>query len=94
MAKAVWNNIVIAESDDIVRIEGNAYFPEAAVNNDYLRPSEHTSFCPWKGTAHYYSLNVDGAENENAAWYYPDPREKAVAIKNRIAFWKGVEVTD
>jgi uncharacterized protein (DUF427 family) len=90
--KATWNGAVIAESDDIVKVEGNAYFPEASLNRDVLRPSAHTSLCPWKGTARYYSLEVGGRENANAAWYYPEPSAKAAAIKGRVAFWKGVEV--
>jgi uncharacterized protein (DUF427 family) len=90
--KAMWNGAVIAESDDIVTVEGNAYFPAASVRKDVLRPSTHTSVCPWKGTARYYSLAVDGKENPNAVWYYPEPSAKAAAIKDRVAFWKGVEV--
>ena len=91
--KAVWHGATLAESDDIVTVEGNAYFPEASLRRDLVRPSTHTSICPWKGTAHYYSLDVDGARNENAVWYYPDPKPAAAAIAHRVAFWKGVEVT-
>jgi len=90
--KAIWNGAVIAESDDIVTVEGNAYFPASSLRQDYVRPSAHTSVCPWKGTARYYSLAVDGKENPNAAWFYPEPSAKAAAIKDRVAFWKGVEV--
>ena len=90
--KAVWNGAVIAESDDIVMVEGNAYFPQAAVHQEYLRPSDHHSTCPWKGLASYYSLEVDGAQNANAAWYYPAPKDAAQQIVGRVAFWKGVEV--
>lgn len=91
--KAVWNGQVVAESDDIVTVEGNAYFPADAVRQDLLRPSEHTSVCPWKGTAHYYSLDVGGRSNPDAVWYYPEPKEAAAQIRGRVAFWKGVRVT-
>ncbi|HEX3348758.1 MAG TPA: DUF427 domain-containing protein [Acetobacteraceae bacterium] len=91
--KAVWNGKVLAESNDIVTVEGNAYFPESTLKRDYLAPSSHTSVCPWKGTANYYSLTVDGAENPNAVWYYTDPKPAAAEIKGRVAFWKGVQVT-
>ncbi len=90
--KAIWNGKVIAESDDIVTVEGNAYFPEAALDRSVLRPSEHSSVCGWKGTAQYYSLQVEGAANQNAVWYYPDPLPAAAEIKGRVAFWKGVQV--
>lgn len=92
MAEAWWNGARIAASDDIVTVEGNAYFPREAVDAAVLKDSATTSVCPWKGTAHYYSLAVDGAENRDAAWYYPDPKPKAAEIRDRIAFWKGVEV--
>ncbi len=91
--KAVWNGETIAESDDIVTVEGNAYFPEAAVTPGVLTPSTHTSVCPWKGTAHYYSLAVGGKSNPNAVWYYPEPKAAAAEIKGRVAFWKGVTVS-
>jgi uncharacterized protein (DUF427 family) len=91
--KATWNGQVIAQSDDIVTVEGNAYFPQAAVSREMLRASETQSVCPWKGTASYYSLLVDGKENPDAAWYYPDPKPRAAQIKDRVAFWKGVVVT-
>ena len=90
--KATWNGAVIAESDDTVVVEGNHYFPADAVNAALLRPSDTTSNCPWKGTARYYSLHVDGADNFDAAWYYPDPKPEAESIRGRIAFWKGVTV--
>ncbi len=90
--KAIWNGKVIAESDDIVTVEGNAYFPEAALGKEFVEPSTHTSVCPWKGTASYYSLNVDGARNKDAVWYYPEPKSAAAQIKGRVAFWKGVQV--
>ena len=90
--KAIWNGQTIAESDDIVTVEGNVYFPDGALNRAYIQPSTHSSVCSWKGTAHYYSLQVDGAANPNAVWYYPDPKPAAAEIKHRVAFWKGVEV--
>ena len=92
MVEARWNGRVIAKSDDTVVVEGNHYFPPDAVEADVLRPSATTSGCPWKGTASYYSLLVDGKENRDAAWVYPEPKDAAAQIKGRIAFWKGVEV--
>jgi uncharacterized protein (DUF427 family) len=92
MVKAVWNGAVIAESDDTVVVEGNHYFPPQAVDPSALRGSDTHTVCPWKGTASYYTLAVDGAENPDAAWYYPDPKPAAAEIKDRVAFWKGVEV--
>ena len=90
--KAVWNGRTVAESDDIVTVEGNAYFPQSAVSAGVLKPSSHTSVCPWKGTASYYSLDVGGSVNENAVWCYPEPKEAAANIQGRVAFWKGVQV--
>jgi uncharacterized protein (DUF427 family) len=92
MVTARWNGAVVAESDDTVVVEGNHYFPRDAVNPALLRDSDSHTVCPWKGTASYYTLAVDGAENRNAAWYYPDPKPAAAEIRDRIAFWKGVEV--
>jgi uncharacterized protein (DUF427 family) len=92
MAKAFWGGKLIAESDATVVVEGNQYFPPDAVKKEFLKPSGHTSVCPWKGTAHYYHVSVDGMKNENAAWYYPEPKAAAALIKDRIAFWKGVRV--
>ena len=92
MTTATWNGVVIAESDDIVTVEGNAYFPRAAVREDVLRPSETHTVCPWKGTASYFTLEVDGKINPDAAWYYPEPKNAAAQITDRVAFWKGVEV--
>ena len=91
--KAVWNGHTIAQSDDIVTVEGNAYFPATSVDPAVLRPSTRTSVCGWKGTAHYHSLEVAGATNANAAWYYPEPKDAAANIRGRVAFWKGVTVT-
>jgi len=92
MPKAFWSGELIAESDACVVVEGNQYFPVEAVKKEFLRPSSHTSVCPWKGTAHYYHIEVDGLKNENAAWYYPDPFDAAQQIRGRVAFWKGVRV--
>ena len=92
MARAFWGGKIIAESDETVVVEGNQYFPAESVVKDFLRASNHTSVCPWKGTAHYYHLEVNGLRNENAAWYYPEPKAAAAEIKNHIAFWKGVRV--
>jgi uncharacterized protein (DUF427 family) len=90
--KATWNGVTIAESDDCVEVEGNQYFPLADVRADYLRPSETLTVCPWKGTASYYDVVVDGQTNKDAAWYYPDPKQAAAPIKGRLAFWRGVQV--
>lgn len=92
MPKAIWENTVIAESDQCVVVEGNQYFPPDAVRRELLQPSELTTVCPWKGTAHYYHVVIDGKLNKNAAWYYPNPSAAAREIKDRIAFWKGVKV--
>ncbi len=92
MVKATWNGAVLAESDDTVLVEGNHYFPHEAINREFFQPSQTHTVCPWKGTAHYYSLQVAGADNPDAAWYYPDPKAKAENIRGRIAFWKGVKV--
>ncbi len=93
MARATWNGTTIAEGADDVIVEGNVYFAMAAVRAEALLPSDHTSVCGWKGTARYHHVVVGGAVNENAAWYYPDPKPAAAEIKGRIAFWKGVSVT-
>jgi uncharacterized protein (DUF427 family) len=93
MTTASWNGTVVAESDDIVVVEGNAYFPREAVRDEVLVASARTSVCPWKGTASYYSLHVDGETNEDAAWYYPEPKDAAAQIRGRVAFWKGVEIS-
>jgi uncharacterized protein (DUF427 family) len=90
--KAVWKGTVIADSPDTVIVEGNHYFPRASVNDALLEPSGHTSVCSWKGTANYYSLNVNGDRNVDAVWYYADPKDAAAQIKGRVAFWKGVSV--
>lgn len=92
MAKALWGGAVLAESDQTVIVEGNTYFPAESVHTEYLRPSETHSVCPWKGTASYHHVEVNGQRNPDAAWYYPDPKPAAKNIKDRIAFWKGVRV--
>ena len=92
--KAIWNGQVIAQSDDTVVVEGNHYFPANSVKADYLRPSATHSTCPWKGEASYHSLSVDGQENRDAAWFYPQPKDAARQIAGRVAFWKGVQVTE
>lgn len=90
--KAVWNGVTVAESADTIVVEGNHYFPEAALKTEFKRPSDRTSVCAWKGTARYYDLVVGGKINKDAVWYYPEPSEAAKAIRGRVAFWKGVEV--
>ncbi len=92
MAKAIWNGHVIAESETFEVVENNVYFPEASIRREFFRPSTTTSTCPWKGEARYYSLLVLGEENQDAAWYYPNPKPAARKIKNHVAFWRGVEV--
>ena len=92
MAIARWNGAVVARSDDIVVVEGNRYFPLESVRADLLRPSTTQTRCPWKGTASYYSIEVDGTTNRDAAWYYIEPSAAAAQIRGRVAFWKGVTV--
>ena len=90
--KAIWNDQVIAESADTVVVEGNHYFPAGSIKKEFFEASDTTSTCPWKGEASYYSLNVGGARNEDAAWYYPAPKDAAAEIKDHVAFWRGVVV--
>lgn len=92
MARATWNGGVLAEGESYETVEGNIYFPPDTVTQEYLKPSDHHTTCPWKGLASYYHVEVDGKVNENAAWYYPDPKPAANAIKGHVAFWKGVRV--
>ena len=92
MPKATWEGAVLAESDKCVVVEGNQYFPPESIKQQYFRPSDQTTVCPWKGTASYYDIIVNGKTNPNAAWYYPEPAKAAAQIKGRVAFWKGVEV--
>jgi len=90
--QAIWSGQVIATSDDIVTVEGNAYFPAESLDQQHIQASTHRSHCGWKGEAHYYDLVVDGEVNANAAWFYPDPKPAAAEIRGRVAFWKGVQV--
>jgi uncharacterized protein (DUF427 family) len=92
MVKAIWNGAVIAESDETVVVEGNHYFPRKDVDAQYLAPSDTHTSCGWKGVASYHTLSVDGATNPDAAWYYPEPKDAAAEIRDRIAFWKGVKI--
>ncbi len=91
--KAIWNNTVIAQSDETIVVEGNHYFPLSSVQEDYLQASDKTTYCFWKGTANYYTLDVDGEQNKDAAWYYCEPKSRAKNIKGYVAFWRGVEVS-
>ena len=90
--QASWNGAVIASSDDIVKVEGNAYFPADSLVMEHLQPSDHRTTCGWKGEAHYYNVVVNGQVNSNAAWFYPEPKSAAAEIKGRVAFWRGVAV--
>ena len=92
--KAIWNGEIIAEYADTVMVEGNHYIPVESVNMKYLMPSDTRTTCPWKGEARYYSIEVGGKKNIDAAWYYPEPKEAAANIKGCVAFWKGVEVKE
>jgi len=91
--KAMWKGTVLAESDQTVVVEGNHYFPPDSIRMSYFRPSDHQTFCGWKGTARYYNVEVDGDTNANAAWYYPETMDEAHNIQGYVAFWNGVEVT-
>ena len=92
--KAVWNGVVLAESDDTVVVEGNHYFPRESLAQEHFGPSDKRTTCPWKGEASYLTVKVGDAENADAAWYYPEPKDAAAQIRGRVAFWKGVEVVD
>jgi uncharacterized protein (DUF427 family) len=92
--KAHWNDTVIAESDATVVVEGNHYFPPEAIREGCFTPSDHRTRCPWKGEAHYFDVTVDGETNKNAAWTYPSPKEAAAEIKDHVAFWSGVVVSE
>ncbi len=94
MPKALWNNAILAESDATIVVEGNHYFPPDSLRRDHFRDSDAHTVCGWKGTANYYDVVVAGNVNEQAAWYYPDPKAEAAHIRNYVAFWKGVEVVD
>lgn len=92
MPKAIWNGTVIAETDAFETVEGNVYFPPDSMKREFFQPSDTHTVCPWKGTASYYTLAVNGQENKDAAWYYPDPKPAAANIKDHVAFWRGVTV--
>ncbi len=92
MPRAIWNGAVVAETQNFETVEGNVYFPPEAIKREYFKPSETHTTCGWKGEASYYTLEVAGQRNADAAWYYPDPKEAAANIKGYIAFWKGVTV--
>lgn len=94
MATAMWNGAILAESDDVQIVEGNVYFPPDALDRSRLVESESHTRCPWKGTASYYHIEVDGEVNRDAAWYYADPKPKASGLKDHVAFWRGVEVSE
>ncbi len=94
MAKAIWNNVTLAESDNYEKVEGNIYFPPGSINTEYFKDSDTHSNCFWKGKASYYTLEVNDQQNKDAAWYYPEPKSKAENIKDYVAFWKGVEVIE
>jgi len=92
--KAIWNGAVLAQSDDTVVVEGNHYFPAASITTEYVEESSSHTRCPWKGTASYRTVVVDGERNPDAAWFYPEPKDAAAQIRDRVAFWKGVQVTE
>ena len=94
MPKAIWNGKVVAESDKCRTVEGNVYFPDDALDREFFLPSETTTYCHWKGIAHYHTLSVDGEENADAAWYYPNPLPAASNVRGYVAFWRGVTVED
>jgi uncharacterized protein (DUF427 family) len=94
VVKAVWNGVTLAESDHTQIVQGSHYFPADSLRREYFRPSRTTTVCPWRGTASYYSIEVNGKRNEDAAWTYPAPKQEAAEIKDHVAFWKGIEVID
>lgn len=93
MAKATWNGTTLAESNSTIVVEGNQYFPADSIKSEYFKDSTHHTTCGWKGVASYYTIEVNGQENPNAAWYYPTPKDAAKNITGYIAFWKGVKVS-
>lgn len=93
MAKAVWNNIVLAESESYETVEGNIYFPMDSLKREYFTESTTNTGCPWKGVASYLSVDIKGEVNADAAWYYPDPKPAAENIRDHVAFWRGVQVS-
>lgn len=92
MTKAIWKGVIVAESDNCEIVEGNSYFPPDSIKSEYFVPSDTHTTCGWKGVASYYTLKVNGEENKDAAWYYPNPKEKALNIKGYVAFWRGVKI--
>lgn len=92
MPRAIWNGTVLAESDQYETVEGNTYFPPDSIKREYFKQSDTHTVCPWKGTASYYTVEVNGQANPDAAWYYPEPKDAATNIQDHIAFWKGVQV--
>lgn len=94
MPRALWNGSVLADSEDTIIVEGNHYFPPESLRREHFAESAHTSTCPWKGQARYYHIDVDGERNENAAWYYPEPKPAAHNIAGRVAFWRGAQVIE
>lgn len=92
MPKAVWNEAILAESDDVITLEGNVYFPPGSINRQYFEQNDRHTTCPWKGLASYYDIEVDGKVNRDAVWYYPSPKKAAQHIKGYVAFWRGVQV--
>ena len=94
MPKAIWNGVTLAESDKCIVVEGNQYFPPDSIQGQYFKENNTHTTCPWKGLASYYTIEVDGQQNKDAAWYYPEPKEAASQIKNYVAFWHGVQVKE
>jgi len=92
--KAIWNNEILAESDDTIVVEGNHYFPGDSINKEFFQPSETHTVCGWKGTASYYDVVAGGETNKDAAWFYPEAKDAAKEIENYVAFWKGVKISD
>lgn len=92
MPKAIWNDVVLAESDRCEVVEGNQYFPPDSVHREYFKDSQTHTSCPWKGSASYYNIEVDGQVNKDAAWYYPSAKDAAKNIEGYVAFWKGVKI--
>ncbi len=90
--KAMWNGMTLAESDKTIVVEGNHYFPPESVNIEYFKDSSTHTTCPWKGLASYYTVDVNGQENKDAAWFYPAPKDAAKQITGYVAFWRGVSV--
>ena len=90
--KAIWNDTILAESDDTVVVDGNHYFPRTSLNDEFFEASDHTSRCFWKGTANYLTIAIGDARNKDAAWFYAEPKKAAAKIAGRVAFWKGVVV--